>query len=311
MTTNIEPLDGVFFHSADFVGKLISKVQHRTFGTPKNAPTHCGILVTRDLFTKCYSDNDKISYLDLLKIQKDSLLPEVPVEVNYMEPGRFYVFESTESGSISDGVYNVLGESKFGPQIRDLEHIMKNYDKKKKNYVSIAPSFNNLWRYSKTLNEKDKLDIQQKVSELFVICFNKHIGDSYETMIPCILSTTSSCILKIRDFISSMCCIKCVGNIVNRKKTFCSELVTYVLRDLHMCAPDIQAYTISPVELFGAKSNGESQIGGSVFSTPVVTKSLNSCEFLLEIRNSMFLKEISYPVKSKPNMDLDEVLKFY
>lgn len=295
------PLDGAFFRGDDLVSNFIGRVQKRKFKVPYDAPSHCGLIVTYELFRACYTPDPFARYADLVKLQKESPhLPLVPEEVKYLEPGRLYVLESTESGSVSDGVYSVMGEPKFGPQIRDLEKVAKAYTgPKRKSTVKLAPAVGNVWRYSLTLPHVERDRLQQRVSELFVRCFLDHRDDKYQSNVCCVAASTSSCLLKIFDCWTSMCC-KCGSN---EDRTFCSELVAHIFRGIHMCPPDVLPMSVAPVELLGAGK----VFGGSLFFTPV---NYQSKSFVSEFEET-FKKEITYPLKVAPFKYLESTLKYY
>ena len=97
--TNIQPFDLILFKGHDFVSKFIQWLSRTELGDGAQEYSHAGIIVTRDI-------------LDI---------PE-------LLHGKLYIFESTMSGNLADGVPNIDGTSFLGVQIRDFDEVMKHYD---------------------------------------------------------------------------------------------------------------------------------------------------------------------------------------
>jgi hypothetical protein len=92
----MQPFDLILFKGSDFVGSAIRLVERFELGTGADAVSHVGLLIDR---TVC---NDK-----------------------RLQWGKWYIFESTCSGPLADGVPNIDGRSFLGTQIRDLELVIK------------------------------------------------------------------------------------------------------------------------------------------------------------------------------------------
>jgi hypothetical protein len=140
----IQPFDLILFRGDDSVSHLIQRLSGRVLGPDASQFSHCGIIVTRQI-------------LDI---------PE-------LIPGRLYIFESTMSGALTDGVKNIHNHSFLGCQIRSFDDVVKAYD---------APPGTQLnWcklKYNPLINcnPDDLLGIQKIMME----CYESYNGLRYE-----------------------------------------------------------------------------------------------------------------------------------
>jgi hypothetical protein len=90
-----------------------------------------------------------------------------------MEEGELYIFESTMSGKLTDGVLNIEGESFLGSQVRKFDDVIRCYDSDPHTQV----------RWCKLLdNPLDKLDIEEIRSSMNIL-FDKYNHRLYEVNI--------------------------------------------------------------------------------------------------------------------------------
>lgn len=97
----LEPLSVVLFRGQGFFSNLIVNVEKLSNAVSPYRFSHCGILVTKDLF---------------------------PLVKN-LQPKTFYVYEMTCSGKIaSDETPDIeTGKPKFGVQLRDFKSVLQSY----------------------------------------------------------------------------------------------------------------------------------------------------------------------------------------
>jgi hypothetical protein len=183
----IQPLDLLVFRGKDFVSSTIRVVQKKFLGS--GDWSHVGLVVTTDL---------------------------LPIKNG--KPGKLYVWESTMSGRLTDGVYDTeSGKAKFGVQIRDLEELL-------------AASCEIGWCRLRVNPWKEKKLMVQEF-------YKKHGKATYEYNIFPLFKTIFSCMSKVKG---------------SKDKFFCSELVAtiYVLVGV---IEDVDPETIAPVELLNKK----------------------------------------------------------
>jgi hypothetical protein len=183
----IRPLDTLVFKGNDFVSTSITKIEKIAFGN--GDWSHVGLVVTTDL---------------------------IPIKNGVK--GKLYVWESTMSGRLTDGVYNVeTGKSKFGVQIRSLDEILAS------NTCKIG------WcRLRKNPWKKPEVQHQLKL-------FKKKYGKaSYEYSFFPLLKTIFSCIPKSKS---------------TNHRFFCSELVATIYQLIGLIPSNVDPEQIAPVEL--------------------------------------------------------------
>jgi hypothetical protein len=96
--------DLIMFRGGDKVSDAISGVESMVVGSGEF--THVGLVV-----------------------RGDSLMPHARAnEAEWLTPDGVYLFESTKSGKMTDGVGDVHGHSHLGVQIRDLSKVVHAYD---------------------------------------------------------------------------------------------------------------------------------------------------------------------------------------
>ena len=196
----IRPFDLICFRGDDFVSTGISKIQEKMLGN--GDWTHVGMVITTDI---------------------------IPIKNG--KPGKLYVWESTMSGRLTDGVNNEeTGASKFGVQIRDLEKVLKAYVK------------NDITKIAWCKLKKNPLDGENiKQIKYDMEEFHKEHGDaSYEYKIIPLLKTIFPCLgrwFKTSD------------------NFFCSELVATIYNKIGVLS-GIDPEKIAPVEFLGYTNDG-------------------------------------------------------
>lgn len=102
MLESLESLDLVLFAGDAFSSRLIEAFEAKTVPSYQGSYfSHVALVVKSDILPTVYGKP--------------------------LEPGRAYIYESTMSGLLNDGVKNVAGEAFFGTQVRDLEQVIKAY----------------------------------------------------------------------------------------------------------------------------------------------------------------------------------------
>ena len=231
---NFAPLDLILFQGSEPVSKLIGFLELETLGNGDFS--HVGLLVNSEI------------------------LPTIP----QLQPGRWYVWESTFSATegfmkkFSDGVANITtGEGKFGVQIRDFIDVCTSYQKDGK--VAWAKLINNPWE-----NTKDRKALINKVTSIHELYGNR----TYNANFLALLASIFPCLRKIRDNFeellvdghSILTSMKLVKDDPSNPGVigwlFCSQLVALIYQRLGLIPPEIDPDNVVPVDFLGYDSDG-------------------------------------------------------
>jgi hypothetical protein len=210
--SQLRPLDLIVFRGSGFVSDAIVMVEKLRLGSADWS--HVGMVVTTDL---------------------------IPIKNG--KPGELYIWESTMSGELSDGVNNVeTGKGTFGVQIRNLADVIDKYDASVDSRIGWCALLNN-----PTVRRPDDSDATykgrlQSVKET-LIEFQSEWGNSTYDYNICRLCAS------VCDS-SNTFSVCGVGDIFGRSdKLFCSELVATIYQLLGLLPADIDPEKISPEEL--------------------------------------------------------------
>ena len=195
----IRPFDLIFFKS----GHLIPCIESTENCNPHSINfSHVGIVVSRDI-------------LDLPVLQHNKL----------------YIYESTISGRCGYNVNTVYGDTCLGVQIRDLDAIVKAYNKPSKNIVA--------WGHLAT-NPLDREEIN-KLSSKFMQLYDELHNLPYDINCFSLLAAVYPCLRSWRPFIESI-----TGT---SEWLFCSELVTIVLKYFDILPAYVDPKNVLPIDL--------------------------------------------------------------
>lgn len=200
----LKPFDIIVFRGTEFVSDTISLFEKLFLGN--GDWTHVGIVITSDF-----------------------------VKFKNSVPNKLYIWESTMSGPLSDGVDNIeTGKGDFGVQIRNLEKVIDKFDKNTNSKIGWCQLINN--PINKKENESDDdynsriLILKQKLQEFYF----KHGNDLYDFRLSSLLKSLISNFPQIGH---------------NDHMFFCSELVTKIFEIIGIIDSDIDPETMAPVEL--------------------------------------------------------------
>lgn len=128
----IRDFDLIVFSGDDFVSKFIMDLSSYEMGKDAGHYSHCGMIISRNVL-----NNPK------------------------MEEGEWYIFESTMSGKLTDGILDIYGDTFFGAQVRKFDDVMKAYDAPLHTQVRWCKFHNN------PLDHMDINDVRSKMQVLF------------------------------------------------------------------------------------------------------------------------------------------------
>ena len=219
LSTKFSPCDLLLFRGSDFISKTIMKVESYEVGYGEYS--HVGMVVNSDV------------------------LPHIP----QLKKGRWYVLESTCTiPYVTDGVPDVRTKAtRFGVQIRDLELVVNNYEKK--GVVAWAKLNNNPWhkdkkhtahKMDKVVNEVGWKPYEYRLINLIAAAFpwfrrGRLWFDEFESEAYHALSTLGFADDKTPKQVEEM-------------TLFCSQLVALVYRALGVISHDIDPSDVMPVE---------------------------------------------------------------
>jgi hypothetical protein len=204
---NIKPLDIILFKGDEIVSKTIRLLQRIKLGTSKvNDFSHVGMVVDSTIINR-------------------EIYP-------WIEDNKLYIFESTLSGKLSDGIYNVEGKSFFGTQVRDLEQVVMKYQ---------------ILGWSRLLD--NPIDFIPNFMNIFTEIFMKYNSVKYDTNMISLLSAL---------FPSIRCMRNSAEKFFNTQGyLFCSELCFKMYQELGLYSTEFDARNIVPVDFIGETRKDE------------------------------------------------------
>lgn len=209
----IKPFDLVLFKGGDFISDFIRYTQlnntdtlhNKKYNVNSNQFSHVGIVVTK------------------------SILP-----ISSLENNKLYIWESTMSGDLTDGVPNILGESYLGVQLRDLDLVIKNYDLNPYTQIAFASLKNNIYE-----DIIYNFDISNNFEKLFAL----YNGIRYDANFLSLYSAVDKDYRYYRDTFEE---------ILNTENwLFCSELVALVYKEVGIFPEDIDPKNVVPMDFIG------------------------------------------------------------
>lgn len=213
----LQPFDLLLFNGGDFISDFISYVQ------AKNLPDKTGGLVKPGAF----------SHVGMV-VTSDIL--DHPL----VKPGTVYVFESTMSGKLGNGIDNIEGRAFFGVQLRNFDELMPAYDKPNDTSIAFAHLMYNPWIHA---SPEERVRIKARFTDLF----DRLNGTPYNANPYSLLAAIFPCLRKERKKIEDL--------FGTKKWLFCSELVATVYKEFGIFPRDINPENIVPMDFVGDDEN--------------------------------------------------------
>jgi len=232
----IKPLDLVLFRGGDFVSGFIRFLQKRNLPAESSAGydvgagafSHVGMIVTSEIL-----DDDRL------------------------EEGKLYVWESTMSGRLADGVYNIDGESFLGVQLRSFDEVLPAYDEDPDTRIAVSHVFREV--YDSVWGELPQTLLRNKFTKLF----KKYNGVRYDANFLSLGSSICPCLRPARGTVEDV--------LDTEDWLFCSELVATVYQDLGLFDEDVNPKNVVPSDFLGYDADSEDSggipviVGGPVY----------------------------------------------
>ena len=202
------PLDLILFKGGDLVSDAIRFLEGRCLRHTSRIKleegvrsfSHVGLVVTREI-------------LDDERLERDKL----------------YVWESTMSGPLSDGVKNVNDESFLGVQIRDLDEVVKAYLSDEDAKIAFAPLI-------------DPVDCEA-LRHRFTRFVRKHDGTRYDANFASLFGSIYPALRPLRNLTEKI--------FRTKKWLFCSELAALTYKKMGIFPPDCDPRDCVPMDFLG------------------------------------------------------------
>jgi hypothetical protein len=143
-----------------------------------------------------------------------------------LEDGKLYIFESTQSGKLTDGVLNIEGESYLGSQIREFDQVMKGYDSNPNSAIAVRRLIN---------NPLDTMELSN-VKAIMSFLYGKYNHRRYEVDI---FQLFEAMIPKLRVFRSKK---------IENTFIFCSQLVATVYKGFGLVSKNCNPGDVVPMD---------------------------------------------------------------
>jgi hypothetical protein len=207
--------DILLYRDDSFVSRSIQQLQQLRVGC--NAFSHVGLLLRGDFIKK---------YMHVLTLQDQRRSPVIQCDVKEKE---MYVFESTKSGMLNDGVDNLKGRTYFGVQIRPLLGQIR---------TPSLPERVVCWCPLKKEKRKQirELDILFSILRYDGLSYNYHVGDLLATACPTFCG-----------------CCRWLRPADERQHMLCPELAVRCFQDLGIVPSSVPSEKILPVDLLGIR----------------------------------------------------------
>lgn len=220
---DIKPLDLILFKGGEFVSDLIRFFEYtRLDNNWANDYSHCGLIVTKELL-----DDPRL------------------------EDGKLYVWESTMSGKLDGGVYNIDGKAFLGVQLRNFDDVINSYDAPATTAIAWCRLKNNPF-----LDDTKKEDVKKQFAE----CFKTYNGIRYDLNFYSLFSALYKYLRFLR---------KPIEKILHTEKwIFCSELPVLVYKALGLLDASVNEKNVLPVD-FITKVDSDHAIPDYFVSFPI------------------------------------------
>lgn len=213
----IRPLDLILFRGSEFISTTIRFLEK--LEVDNGDWSHCGLVVTSDL---------------------------VPTIKN-AKPGKLYVWESTLSGELNDGIYDVESNATvFGVQIRSLDKLVIEYNKRDRK-IAWSKLENNPYDRKKHEDETAYKARFEKLQKLLCDLHLKYQNSMYEINPLRLLAALFPCVRSYRNKIG-----------LGKDLMFCSELVATVYCDIGVLDPQkVDPENVLPVDFISDDKDEE------------------------------------------------------
>lgn len=208
---DLESFDLVMFAGPDFISDYIRYMQNKCLKKESTAGykvypgeySHVGMIVKSDI-----------------------------LEDENVKPGEVYLWESTMSGRLSDGVPNVQNKSYLGVQLRDFSKVVVGYDKPIETKIAVCK-----------LKPEFRPEITPELKQEFTQYFQRVNGTRYDINPISLWSNAWLKLRKIREITEDF--------FGTEDFLFCSELVASVYTHFNILPKEINPKNVVPMDFLG------------------------------------------------------------
>lgn len=226
--SKIRPFDIILFSGDDFISDLIKYMEkHRMekiepSSIPPGSFSHSGMIVTSEI-----------------------------LDHPHVHPGKLYILESTMSGRLGGGVYDIEGRSVFGVQLRDFDQVLSTYDVSDHTAVAHVRLANNPLDNPEIVSPKKR----------FSLAFEKFKGRPYDLQLLDQIASVFPSLRFLRDLIDDK---------TKNDQVFCSQLVADIYIWMGLLSTSINSKDITPMDFAGfATRKSNTKIPVELLDEPV------------------------------------------
>ncbi len=232
---SLKSFDLILFKGGDFISDFIRFLEKRKLNKTSSSGyrlsssefSHVGMIVKSDILNDSRLKDDKV-----------------------------YIWESTMSGRLGEGVTNIDGESFLGVQLRDFDKVFDKYNEPADTRIAVAHLLDEC---------REKVMGFENTRELFTALFERLNGVRYDANPYSLFSSLISCIRCGRDEVEEM-----TGT---EDWLFCSELVAVVYKSMGILAQSVEPKDVVPMDFLGYDSDDAKEGGISVVvKEPILLK---------------------------------------
>jgi hypothetical protein len=212
MRTQIRPFDAIFFGGDAIMAKIIKKIEKHGNNVDDRMCefSHVGMVVTSEIL----------------------LHPLVL-------PGKYYILESTLGGYFGHGIKNIENKTCIGVQLRDLDEVVKKYDKSNKTVIAWAKV------------NKNPLDIEpvKEVRDKFTEFFTIYNGKKYDANPYSLFSAVFKCLRPYRKHVETF--------LGTDGWFFCSEIIALAYKYMSIYPVYVNEKDVLPRDILYPQSDIE------------------------------------------------------
>lgn len=217
---DIKSFDLIFFNGGDTTSNMIRFLQARQ-GSRK-------MRYLKWRKNKIKIPRDAFSHVGL--VVRDDILDDPR-----LEHGVPYIFESTMSGTLTDGIYNINDEAFLGTQLRNLDDVVKGYDSAPTSRIAVA-------HFNRDIIENLYIT-QEEIKSEFTKLFIKYDEIPYDLNPISLISSIFQLFRRIRG--------KSEKIADSEPWLFCSELVATIYIELGFIPGDVNPKDVVPMDFLG------------------------------------------------------------
>jgi hypothetical protein len=186
--------------------------------------------------------SDTFSHAGMVIRAEDLMPARTEAEKTWLTEGKIFVFESTMSGNLADGVPDVDGKSHLGVQLRNLDAVVWSHAASVQYGLAWCP-------IKEELRPSD-----DRLKALARACYHRYNGMFYDASIVDLLAAAIPSCRPIRDNVvcsylrTCFCSYCCCRRVHMDDWMFCSELVCHCYIDSGILPDSVDASNVMPAD---------------------------------------------------------------